>query len=501
MASTPASLYRPSLALLTDLYQLTMAQGYWALGQHQREAVFHLFFRSNPFKGGYTIACGLADAIAWLESVRFDESDLAYLKTLHGADSRPLFRADFLTALRTFAFTLDIDAIPEGTAVFPYEPLIRVRGPLWQAQLAETALLNIINFQTLIATKAARVCDAAHGQTVVEFGLRRAQGIDGGLSASRAAYIGGCAATSNTFAGRMLGIPVRGTHAHSWVMSFDTEREAFDHYVEAMPNNAVLLVDTYDTLQGVRNAAAVGLAMKERGHKLLGIRLDSGDLAYLSVEARKILDAAGLTDATITASNDLDEHTIASLRQQGARIDTWGVGTNLVTGGDQAALGGVYKLSALREPDGSWTRKLKLSEHLSKASLPGVLNVRRFKDAGGPVADAIYDELLGCPEAVTVIDPRDPTRTKPISHTRHEDLLLPFMRSGRRVADPEPLTALRDRARAQVAALHQGIRRLLNPHAYPAGLELGLHELRVTMIAQSRSHAATPATSHEEEAR
>ncbi len=283
----------PATALLTDLYQLTMAYGYWKTGRDQQEAVFHLFYRHNPFRGGFAIAAGLADAVDYLRNLRFTPEDLGYLGSLTGRDGRALFEARFLEFLGNLRLTCDIDAVPEGTVVFPHEPLLRVRGPILEGQILETALLNQINFQTLIATKAARVCLAARGEPVLEFGLRRAQGIDGALTASRAAYLGGCDATSNVLAGKIYGIPVRGTHAHSWVMSFDTEREAFQAYAEAMPHNCVFLVDTYDTLKGVREAIGVGRWLRQHGHELAGIRLDSGDLAWLSVEARKLLDRAG----------------------------------------------------------------------------------------------------------------------------------------------------------------------------------------------------------------
>ncbi len=325
---------------------------------------------------------------------------MAYLATLSGNDGRPLFEAAFLDYLRGLRLAVDVDAVPEGTAVFPHEPLVRVRGPMLHCQLLETPLLTIVNFATLVATKAARVALAARGDPVLEFGLRRAQGIDGGLAASRAAYVGGCHATSNVLAGKRFGIPVRGTHAHSWVMSFDDELESFEAYAAAMPNNCVFLVDTYDTLEGVRHAAAVGQRLQAAGHKMVGIRLDSGDLAYLSIEARKILDAAGLADAAILASNDLDERLIESLKQQGATIAVWGVGTKLVTAYDQPALGGVYKLGAIQDDAGAWHHKLKLSEQTAKTSTPGVQQVRRFFHADGSAdGDAIFDELTGPPPA------------------------------------------------------------------------------------------------------
>src|SRR5881227_2787595 len=290
---TTSVLYKHSLALMTDLYQLTMAYGYWKLNRHEQEAVFHHTFRRNPFGGGYSIACGLHYAIDFLQNLRFDEADAAYLGSLTGNDGRPLFEPGFMTYLQQMKWTLDVDAVPEGTAVFPHEPLIRVRGPILQCQILETPLLNLLNFQTLIATKAARICQAARGEPVIEFGLRRAQGIDGSIEASRAAYVGGCAGTSNLLAGKLFGIPVGGTHAHSWVMSFSDEIDAFDSYASALPNNCIFLVDTYNTLQGVRHAVRIGKKLRSHGHEMIGIRLDSGDLAYLSIEARKILDAGG----------------------------------------------------------------------------------------------------------------------------------------------------------------------------------------------------------------
>src|SRR5688572_6024122 len=323
MISTPysMSLADPGAsALLTDLYELTMALGYWREGRAEQEAAFHLYFRTAPFRGGYTIGCGLEPALDYLEGLRFTGDDLTYLGTLRGADASPLFPREFLDALGSMQLALDVDMVAEGTVVFPNEPLVRVRGPLLQAQLVETALLTHIGFPTLVATKAARMCLAADGGEVIEFGLRRAQGPNGGLAASRAAYVGGCTSTSNVLAGQRYGIPVKGTHAHSWVMVFDDELEAFTAYAEASPNNVVFLVDTYDTLDGVRHAIAVGRRLRAQGHRLLGVRLDSGDLAYLSIEARRLLDDAGFTDTQILATNELDEHVITSLKQQGAEI-------------------------------------------------------------------------------------------------------------------------------------------------------------------------------------
>jgi nicotinate phosphoribosyltransferase len=474
-------------ALLTDLYQLTMAHGYWKLGNAAQEAVFHLFFRKAPFQSGFTVAAGLATAINFLNSFQFTGDDLSFLMSLRGTDGKPIFDAGFSEFLRTLKFECDVDAIPEGTILFPHEPMLRIKGPILQCQLLETALLNLLNFQTLIATKAARVCLATRGQPVMEFGLRRAQGVDGALGASRAAYIGGCAATSNVLAGKLYGIPVRGTHAHSWVMSFEDEREAFLAYAEAMPNNCVFLVDTYDTLEGVRHAVEAGLWLRERGHDMVGIRLDSGDLAWLSIEARKILDAAGFQKAAIIASNDLDEHIIASLKEQDAAIDIWGVGTKLVTAYDQPALGGVYKLGAIRGADGRWLYKVKLSEQAIKISNPGIQQVRRFRTETEFIGDGIFDIETGVAEPFNIVDPLDPTRRKHIEPgTPFEDLLVPIFREGRLVYREPSLDEIRRRAQTQLAMFHTGVKRIVNPHQYPVGLELTLHELKTKLVTEAR---------------
>lgn len=489
--STSLALYHHSLALLTDLYQLTMAYGYWKTGRLQDEAVFQLTFRKQPFNGGFSVACGLASAIEYCRRFHFSPDDLSYLATLKGADEQPLFEPAFLKYLGQLRLTIDLDALPEGTACFPHEPLLRVRGPLLECQLLETPLLTLVNFQTLIATKASRICQAARGEPVLEFGLRRAQGIDGGVTASRAAYLGGCAATSNVLAGRLFDIPVRGTHAHSWVMSFDDELSSFRAYAEAMPNNCVFLVDTYDTLEGVRRAVEVGRWLREQGHEMLGIRLDSGDLAYLSIEARKILDAGGFPQATIVASSDLDEHVIASLKEQGATIGVWGVGTRLATSYDQPALGGVYKLSALKPHGGAWRHKVKLSEQAIKVSTPGILQVRRFRGEGGFLADCIWDELSDFAsrdrEETVMVDPQDLTRRKKFSpDAAFEDLLVPVLRGGESVYVAPTIHASRQHALDQLAGLHSGIKRFLNPHEYPVGLEQGLHDLKTRLILEAR---------------
>lgn len=482
-------LYRPSLAMLTDLYQLTMASGYWTHGLADREAVFHLFFRNQPFDGGYSIACGLQTAIEYLENFRFESEDLTYLSLLQGADGKPMLDPGFLEYLGDLKLTCDIDAIAEGTVVYPHQPLLRVRGPIAQCQLLETPLLNIINFQTLVATKAARVCQAAAGDRVVEYGLRRAQGIDGALSASRAAAVGGCSGTSNVLAGQLFDIPVFGTHAHSWVMTFPSEREAFEKYAAAMPNNCVFLVDTYDTLAGVRAAVETARSLRDRGHEMLGIRLDSGDLAWLSIEARKILDDGGFPDAKIVASNDLDERLIASLKRQGAKIDTWGVGTKLVTAFDQPALGGVYKLSAIRDPQGGWDYRIKLSEQTIKVSNPGILQVRRFENDSEHRGDVIYNEESQPDFAagVSMVDPADPLRRKQFPADMHStDLLVPIFRSGANVYPPQSIAAIRQRVQDELQRTPTAVKRFENPHLYPVGLEQSLHDLKTSMIQAAR---------------
>lgn len=477
-----------SSAMLTDLYQLTMANAYWRTGISDTEACFHLYFRENPFGGGYAIACGLAPVVDYINRLRFTGDDVAYLASLPGRDGMPLFSAEFLRWLTGLRFTGSVMGVPEGTVVFPGEPLLRVTGPIAECQIVETALLNLVNFQTLVATKAARVCRAAGGDPVIEFGLRRAQGPDGGISASRAAYIGGCVATSNVLAGQQFGIPVGGTHAHSFVMAFDDEREAFMAYVEAMPNNAVLLVDTYDTLAGVHNAISAGRRLRELGSDLFGIRIDSGDLAWLSVRARRILDDAGFTETRIYASNELDEYTVESLKEQGARIDVWGVGTRLVTGHDQPALGGVYKLSAIRRPGGEWVPRVKVSEQAAKVTTPGLLRVRRYLDASGTfVGDMVYDELMAPVAGATMVDPADATRrTTYEADALSEELLVPVFAGGEGVYVQPSIGESRERTFDQLARLDPSHLRFLNPHGYKVGIELMLYERRTELILASR---------------
>ncbi len=489
-------LYRHSFELLTDLYQLTMAYGYWKSGSASKDAVFHLFFRRNPFGGRYTITAGLEYVVDMLRDYQFRDDDLAYLAELRGNDDRPMFEPAFLDALRAMRFSCDVDAVPEGTVVFPHEPLLRITGPIMQCQLLETALLNIVNFQSLIATKAARVCTAAGDDPVLEFGLRRAQGADGALAASRAAWIGGCAATSNVLAGKLFGIPVRGTHAHSWIMSFDTEPEAFQAYAEAMPNNCVFLVDTYDTLQGVRHAVEAGRMLRAAGHELAGIRLDSGDLGNLSREARRILDEGGFPEAAIVASNDLDEASIARLRQNDAAIGVWGVGTRLVTGDGQPALGGVYKLSAIRQPGEDWSYRIKLSEHPGKVSNPGLLQVCRLHDGTRFLRDVIFSIPEGIDQESRVVDLADTTRLSELdSGVERADLLVPVFREGRCVLDLPSVETIRD-YRAEQMRLFRARITEKQTDQYPVGLESRLFDLKNRLMKKLQARYTSDSQTH-----
>lgn len=484
------SIYKTSLALLTDLYQLTMAYGYWKIGLDSREAVFHHFFRRAPFHGGFTVAAGLEYLVDFVDNFQFQNDDLAYLSTLQDRDGKPYFPPQFLEYLSKLRFTCDIDAVPEGTVIFPYEPLIRVKGPLIQCQLLESPLLNLVNFSTLIATKGARVALAAKGDPVMEFGLRRAQGIDGALTASRSAFIGGCGSTSNVLAGKLYGIPVSGTHSHSWVMAFDEEIESFQAFAEAMPGNTVFLVDTYDTIEGVKKAIQVGKWLKEKGKKLMGVRLDSGDLADLSIRSRELLDQAGFQDTKIVASNELDETIIRELKRQGAQIGVWGVGTHLVTGKEQPALDGVYKMSAIRDKAGEWKYKIKLSEQLVKVNNPGILQVKRFYGDKGAIADMVYDVDLAMASQNfwTMVDPFDATKTKSISQSiESKELLVPIFRKGECVYDLPSLQEIQKNTLRNLDAFDVGIKRFINPQLYFVGMERKLYELKASLITEIRS--------------
>ena len=465
------SLYRPTLSLLTDLYQLTMAYGYWKSGMADRQTVFHLFFRKTPFKGGYAIAAGLAQAIELIEASRFTPEDIDYLRSLVGNDQKPLFEEGFLDYLQSEEYSVDIDAVPEGSVVFAHEPLLRVSGSIIPCQLLETALLTCMNFQTLIATKASRMADLTVGEPLLEFGLRRAQGFDGGLSASRAAFIGGASATSNVLAGRLLGIPVKGTHAHSWVMMFPSEEEAFAKYAAAMPNNCVFLVDTYNTIQGVKNAIQEARHMREQGFEVIGIRLDSGDLAQLSQDARKLLDEAGFPEAKIIASDSLDEWRIKELKAQGAQIDIWGIGTNLVTAKDQPALGGVYKLACVTNEQGEWQNRIKRSNTPIKTSNPGKLQIRRFFNAEGQmVGDMLYDIRSEPSSEMRVLTSGNPSHTWD-NQLQYVDLLQPVLRAGKRLSSFPSLPEIQQFSRKERAKLPSALKALQVSEFYPVGLE------------------------------
>jgi nicotinate phosphoribosyltransferase len=465
--------------LLTDLYQLTMAYGYWKLGMHEREALFQLIYRKNPFNGSYAIACGLDSVIAFLENWSFHPKELAYLATLRSDNGDALFPDDFLHYLGTLRFTGDIDAVPEGNIVFPHAPLLRVKAPLIQGQLLESTLMNIMNFQTLVATKATRVCRAAEGEPVLEFGLRRAQGPDGALSASRASYVGGCVGTSNVLAGLTYDIPVKGTHGHSWVSAFVSEMAAFTAYAEVMPHNLILLVDTYDTLAGVKHAIEIGIIWQQKGSTLQGIRLDSGDLAVLSQAARKLLDAAGFTETVIIASNSLDEYTIAALKAQGAKISVWGVGTSLVTAYDHPALDGVYKLAALRSADGIWEYKLKISAQRDKISNPGGYRIKRYLRKGLPVMDKLYEPDLGeasNDEPVYSVAPGQLSYEIP-EHDEVIELLVPVFLKGLCVYERPSIHASRALAMAETKKWFSQ-----QASCCPVTLDQNLHNLKISLI-------------------
>lgn len=474
-------------ALTTDLYEVTMACGYFKAGVTDHQAVFHVTFRENPFGGQFTVACGLATAIDFLREFHFTETEIGYLASQRGNDGKPLFDSGFLDYLRGLQLTCDIDAIPEGTLVFPNEPLIRVRGPIIHCQLLETALLTILNFHSLIATKAARVCLAAETDAVIEFGLRRAQGVDGGLTAARAAYVGGCAGTSNLQAGERFGIPVSGTQAHSWIMFFENELEAFQSYARAMPNNCVFLVDTYNSLDGVRHAIDVAKQLRKDGHEMVGVRLDSGDRTAISIETRRMLDQAGFTSARIVCSGDLDEFAIAEMKMRGAKIDMWGVGTKLTTGQPDAALGGIYKLAAVRKPPGKWRYRIKLSDDPEKTSYPGSLQVRRFHQPDGRfIADAIYEIDHIMDEPCVIVDLVNEKETEISAGTEHSDLLLPIFRRGELVYGTPAIEVSRERTREQLSSAPPEILQLNDPHPYKIGLERSLHELRSRLIARAK---------------
>ena len=475
-----------NLSLLTDLYQLTMLQGYFEEKQANETVIFDMFFRNNPHSGGYSVCAGLQQVIEYIEGLHFADEDISYLKTLN------LFSDRFLSYLKDFKFTGDIYAIPEGSVIFPKEPIMKIVAPIMEAQLIETALLNIINHQSLIATKASRVVFAANGDTVLEFGLRRAQGPDAGIYGARAAMIAGCFATSNVLAGQMFDVPIRGTHAHSWVMSFSDELTAFRKYANLYPNACILLVDTYDTLKsGVPNAIKVFNEMREKGIELknYGIRLDSGDLSYLSKKARQLLDNAGFKDAIISASNDLDENLISSLKLQGAKISSWGVGTNLITSKDCPAFGGVYKLSAVYESDKkAFKAKIKLSENAEKNTNPGNKKIYRIydKDTKKIIADLICleEETLNTSEELLLFDPLDTWKKTllPADTYYTKELLVPVFKNGNCVYQSPSVMEIREYCKEEMDTLWEESRRLEYPHRTHVDLSQKLWDLKNSLL-------------------
>jgi nicotinate phosphoribosyltransferase len=471
-------------ALLTDLYELTMAAAYLEQGKVSDTAAFELYYRRNPFKGGYAIAAGLENAVQAVLEARFDEEDIDYLRSLKAGTGSRTFSEKFLHYLTMYRFGGRIRAIPEGTVVFPNEPLVQVSGSLIECQMAETILLCHINFQTLVATKAARIWEASNHNPVVEFGLRRAQGPDGALSACRAALIGGADATSNVLGAALLRAPAKGTHAHSWVQSFKSELDAFRSYADIFPDECILLVDTYDTLKsGIPNAIRIAKELEQKGHRLGGVRIDSGDLAFLSRKAREMLDQEKLDYVKIVASNDLDEYVISDILNQGGKIDIWGVGTNLVTGsGDGGgALGGVYKLV---EHNGR--PKIKLSANPEKMTNPGVKKVVRFYNEDGLMeADALADnsEDLSV-QGVLIVDPNNPLRHKKLNAGQRVELLDTIVDSGQIVYAFPSLDQIKNHRKEQLAHLHESYKRLHNPHEYKVGLTHGLWQQKEHMITQ-----------------
>lgn len=475
-----------NLTLLTDLYELTMMQGYHLENNVNETVIFDMFYRSNPNKNGYAICAGLDQVIVYIKNLHFDNEDIEYLR------KTKLFRDDFLEYLRDFKFTGDIYAIPEGSVIFPREPLVKVIAPIMQAQLIETALLNIINHQSLIATKAARVVLAADGDGVMEFGLRRAQGPDAGIYGARAAVIGGCVGTSNVLCGRMFDVPILGTHAHSWIMSFPDELSAFRTYAKTFPTACTLLVDTYDTLKsGIPNAITVFKEMREAGIPLknYGIRLDSGDLAYLSKRAKEMLDEAGFSDAIISASNDLDENIISSLKLQGATINRWGVGTNLITSKDCPAFGGVYKLAAvMNEETGEFIPKIKLSENAEKITNPGNKKIYRIynKKTGKIIADYICleEENLSTDESLMLFDPVETWKRTKLSAGSFEtkELLVPIFKNGECVYESPSVMEIRDFCKKELDTLWDESKRLAYPHETYVDLSQKLWDMRYELL-------------------
>ena len=472
-----------NLTLLTDLYELTMMNGYYLQGKKDEIAVFDVFFRQNELIT-YSLAAGLEQAVDYVLNLKFDEDDINYLRGLN------IFDEGFLSLLKDFKFTGDIYSVPEGTMVFPGEPIFTVKAPIMQAQLIETAVLNIINHQTLIASKAAKVVYAAAGDNVMEFGLRRAQGPDAGIYGARAAMIGGCNSTSDVIAGKEFDIPVSGTHAHSWVMNFPSEYEAFKAYAEVYPNGVLLLVDTYDTLKsGIPNAIKVFDEVVKKGGKPVGIRIDSGDLAYLTKQARKMLDKAGYPDAIICASGDLDERSITSLKLQGAKINSWGVGTKLITSADMPALGGVYKLAGIEE-NGAIIPKIKVSNNSAKITNPGFKTIYRIYDkaTGKAEADliALRGEEFDFDKPITVVHPVERWKATTFTDYFVKELPVTVVKDGKLVYGMPRLKEISAYAKGEMDSFWDEYKRLDQPHVYKVDLSDGLYDLKNRMLEKIR---------------
>lgn len=486
LSELPIYQERP-VALYTDLYQLTMMYGHYEAGRHRERVIFDLFYRKTPCKNGYVIAAGLEQVVWYIHNLHFDEEQINYLRGLH------MFNEAFLEELRRFKFTGNLHAVPEGTLVFPQEPILRVEGPVFEVQLVESALLSFINHQSLIATKAQRIVDAAASGAgkpgpVIEMGLRRAQNMDAAVFGSRASFIGGCVATSNVVAGQCFGIPVAGTQGHSWIQSFPTQLEAFRAYVDAFPDHAVLLVDTYDVLRsGVPDAIIVAKEMEQRGQKMKAIRIDSGDLAYFSKKARAMLDEAGLPYVQVIASSDLDEWTIRDLIMQNAKIDSWGVGTNLITSSDCPALGGVYKLVA-QEENGVLKPRIKISENADKVTNPGKKKAIRLYVDGMASADLITldDEQFDSEEPLELFDPVHTYKRKVIQHYKMEELLVPVFQTGELVYELPTLQEIRARVVEGLSHFSSEVLRHVNPHIYHVDLSQKLWDLKQELLHQWR---------------
>ena len=475
---------KTNLTMLTDLYQLTMMNGYYKKGVENDTAVFDVFFRKNVCEGGYTIVCGIEEIVHYINNLSFNEHDLDYLRSLN------LFDEDFIGFLRNFKFTGDIYAVEDGSVMFPGEPIIVVKAPLYQAQLVETAILSIVNFMTLIATKASRVCNAAGGDPVLEFGLRRAQGPEAGLYGAKAAIIGGCTGTSNVLTGKMFGVPVAGTHAHSWVQKFDSELEAFRAYAQTYPDSCLLLIDTYNVLEsGIKNALIVFDELRAKGFEPIGVRLDSGDLTYLSKEVRKILDDAGYPNAKITASNDLDEYTIISLKQEGAAIDSWGVGTKLITSYDYPSLGGVYKLAATTNREGILEPKIKISENPEKINNPGFKKVVRIYNKNEKCeADLIMldDETIDETKPLEIFDPVYTWKRRVYENYTIRELLKPLFLEGKLVRERKSVYEVKEYAKKELSSMWDQYKRIKNPHIYKVDLSQKLWDMKNDLIASIR---------------